>query len=112
MRTLLTWIDLRIVDTILAVALTIAALFGTSSQDHHGLRALVVLTCVAAGASVAWRRRAPLIATLIAITALAVFTLFESAASNAQMFQAMALDSTCSGAERTAVITPLLLPCV
>lgn len=81
-----------VIDAILAVALMIFALRGVASQSSHGLTPLAVLCCIAAGSSVAWRRRTPVMAVLVAVAALAAYTLFQDANSNAQMFQAMALD--------------------
>ena len=91
-KTRLGRISLRIIDAILALALTIVALLGVASQSDHGLTPLAALCCIAAGSSVAWRRRTPVIAVLVAVAALAAYTLFQDANSNAQMFQAMALD--------------------
>ena len=84
--------SLRVIDAVLAVILTIVALFGVASQSHHGLSPLAVLSCLAAGGSVAWRRQTPVMATLLVVTALAAYTLLQDAHSNAQMFQAMALN--------------------
>jgi signal transduction histidine kinase len=66
-------VDLLVVDQALAALMTAGALVDASSQLHHGLNALGVVPLVALTGSVAWRRRDPVLSTLVAVTGFAAF---------------------------------------
>jgi signal transduction histidine kinase len=71
-------VDPRVVDRVLAVLLTIGALAGAASRRHPDLDALAVVSLMVPTSSVAWRRRAPVLATVVAITGLIAFQLVSS----------------------------------
>jgi signal transduction histidine kinase len=77
-------VDPRVVDWVLAVLLTIGALAGAASQPHPDLGALAVVSLIVSTTSVGWRRRDPVLATLVAITGLIAFQL--SSGSDADGF--------------------------
>ncbi|HEX2702362.1 MAG TPA: histidine kinase, partial [Solirubrobacteraceae bacterium] len=66
-------VDLRWVDWVLAVLLTIGELANAASQPHPHLGVLAVVSLIVLTSSVAWRRRDPVLATLVAITGLIAF---------------------------------------
>ena len=66
-------VDLLVVDRALAVLMTAGVLADAASQLHRGLDALEVASLVVLTGSVAWRRRAPVLTTLAAITGFAAF---------------------------------------
>ncbi|MGI8559364.1 MAG: sensor histidine kinase [Solirubrobacteraceae bacterium] len=66
-------IDLRVVDRVLAVALTVGAIVDASSQPHLKLGAVAVVSLVVLTASVAWRRVSPVVAVAVAVTGFAAF---------------------------------------
>jgi signal transduction histidine kinase len=68
-------VDLRVVDWILAALLTIGALASAASQPRPDLDALAVVSLIVLTTSVGWRRRDPVLATLVAITGLIAFQL-------------------------------------
>jgi signal transduction histidine kinase len=83
------------IDVLVATALTAGALVAVVSQNRLDLAPLAVVASVLATASVAWRRRSPLTATLVAISALIALTFLESDAADRQLIfepVAMALD--------------------
>ena len=63
------------VDWVLAALLTIGELANAASQPHPDLDALAVVSLIVLTTSVGWRRRDPVLATLVAITGLIVFQL-------------------------------------
>ena len=66
-------VDLRWVDRVFAVLLTIGELASAASQPHPHLGVLAVVSLIMLTSSVAWRRRDPVLATLVAITGLIAF---------------------------------------
>jgi signal transduction histidine kinase len=66
-------VDLRWVDWVFAVLLTIGELANAVSQPHPNLGVLAVVSLIVLTSSVAWRRRDPVLATLVAITGLIAF---------------------------------------
>jgi signal transduction histidine kinase len=68
-------VDLRVIDRVLAVLLAIGAVADASSQLHHRLDAPAIASLVVLTGSVAWRRRNPVLTTLLAVTALGAFQL-------------------------------------
>lgn len=66
-------VDLRWVDWVFAVLLTIGELANAASQPHPHLGVLAVVSLIVLTSSVAWRRRDPVLATLVAITGLIAF---------------------------------------
>jgi signal transduction histidine kinase len=66
-------IDLRWVDRVFAVLFTIGELANAASQPHPHLGVLAVVSLIVLTSSVAWRRRDPVLATLVAITGLIAF---------------------------------------
>jgi len=78
-------IDLRLIDGLLAVALTAGGLANIHSEHHERLLALALVSCVASTTSVAWRRRAPAIAPIVGASALLVLTSIQSARANNQL---------------------------
>ncbi len=68
-------IDLRVIDWVLAVLLAAGALADAASQPHRDLGALAIASCVVLTGSVAWRRRDPVLSTLVAVTGLMTFQL-------------------------------------
>ena len=66
-------VDLRLVDWVFAVLLTIGELANAASQPHPHLGVLAVVSLIVLTSSVAWRRRDPVLATLVAITGLIAF---------------------------------------
>jgi signal transduction histidine kinase len=68
-------VDPRVLDSALAVLLTVGALADAASQRHRELDALAIVSLVVLTTSVAWRRRDPVLATLVAITGLIAFQL-------------------------------------
>lgn len=83
-------VDLRVVDRVLAVVLTVAALLDAFSVLHRSPGALAIAACVVLTGSVAWRRVNPVLTTVLAITALVVFELV-SGYDGDSTFQAAAL---------------------
>jgi signal transduction histidine kinase len=74
-----------IIDSGVAAALTAVGLMSLVSQPHEH-DPLVALVCAGAGTtSVAWRRRAPLLAALVSAAALLVLTLVQSASADNQL---------------------------
>jgi signal transduction histidine kinase len=67
--------DLGVIDRGLAVLLTAGALVDAGALSEHGQPALAVVSCIALTGTVAWCRRAPVLAALVAVTALVVFQL-------------------------------------
>jgi signal transduction histidine kinase len=61
--------DLLVIDWVLAVLLTVGVLADAALLSHHPLSALAIAACMVSTVSVAWRRRYPALATLIAVTA-------------------------------------------
>ena len=66
-------VDPQVVDSVLAVLLTLGVLAG--APPHPELDALAVVFLIAFTSSVAWRGRDPVLATLVAITGLIAFRL-------------------------------------
>jgi signal transduction histidine kinase len=64
-----------VIDWVLAVLLTVGALADAASQPHRELGAAAIVSCVVLTGSVAWRRRNPVLSTLVAITGLIAFQL-------------------------------------
>jgi signal transduction histidine kinase len=88
-------VNLSGIDVLVATALTAGALVAVVSQNRRDLAPLAVVASVLATASVAWRRRSPLTATLVAISALIALTFLESDAADRQLIfepVAMAVD--------------------
>jgi signal transduction histidine kinase len=87
---LLRIVDLPVVDTVLAVVLTVAALVDAVSVLHGSPGVLAIAACVALTGSVAWRQVHPALTTVVAITGLVVFVLVSGYGGDAT-FQAAAL---------------------
>jgi signal transduction histidine kinase len=68
-------VDPRVVDWVLAALLTIGELANAASQPHPDLDAFAVVSLIVLTTSVGWRRRDPVLATLVAITGLIAFYL-------------------------------------
>ena len=68
-------VDSQVLDWVLASLFTIGAFADAASQPHPGLDALAVMSLVVFTTSVGWRRRDPVLATLVAITGLMAFHL-------------------------------------
>ena len=66
----------------MALLLTLAALADAASQPHRELGALAVVSCVVLTGSVAWRRRDPVLSTLVAVSGLIAFQLASSYAGD------------------------------
>ncbi len=66
-------VDLRVVDRLVAVLLTVGALADASSQLHHGPGAPAIVFCSLLTGSVAFRRWNPVLSTVAAITGFAAF---------------------------------------
>ncbi|MGA2007145.1 MAG: histidine kinase [Solirubrobacteraceae bacterium] len=66
-------VDLRWVDWAFAGLLTIGEFADAASQPHPHLGVLAVVSLIVLTSSIAWRRRDPILATLVAITALIAF---------------------------------------
>ncbi len=80
--------DPRAVDVLVAGALAIAAAVdAVAGKHHHGV--LVVLGAVAVPSTVAWRRRAPALATLVALGAIVLYG--RSSASKQMTFEPIAV---------------------
>jgi signal transduction histidine kinase len=65
--------DPRVVDWVLAALLTVGALADAASEPHRKLDALAIVSLIVLTSSVAWRRRDPVLATLVAVTGLMAF---------------------------------------
>ena len=63
------------IDWLLALLLTVGALMDASSQLHRGPDAVAIASLVVATGSVAWRRRNPVLTTVLAVTGLGGFQL-------------------------------------
>jgi len=61
-------LDLRVVDWVLAVLLTVGALRDAAAVLGHGLDAAEIVSCVVVTGSLAWRRVNAVLATAVAIT--------------------------------------------
>ncbi|MDQ6779344.1 MAG: hypothetical protein M3071_24660 [Actinomycetota bacterium] len=61
--------DLVVIDRALAGLLTVGILVDAALLSHPRLSVLAIVSCVVPTASVAWRRRYPALATLVAVTA-------------------------------------------
>jgi signal transduction histidine kinase len=88
-------INLNVIDAMAALALTAGALVDLVSQNSRELGPLAVVFSVLATGSVAWRRRSPVQAVLVAVTALLALTFTESVAADRQLLfepVAMAFD--------------------
>ena len=72
--------DPRAVDIAVAVVLTVGSLITTAASNHHGPIAL--LSAAALCATVAWRRQAPAVTTLVAVVAI---TIYEQAGASKSM---------------------------
>jgi signal transduction histidine kinase len=83
-------IDLRVIDWVVAVLLTAAALADAASQPHSDMGALAVVSCIVLTGSVAWRRRDPVLSTLVAVTGLIAFQLASGYAGDGS-FEAAAI---------------------
>ncbi len=118
MGTLGTWIartrriDLVWVDRATAGVLALGAILDAGSQPHRSLGAVAVASLVVLTGSIAWRRARPAATTLVAVSALIVFTIstryhgdgsFE-VATIALNFYALGRRSTRSSALRLAVV--------
>jgi signal transduction histidine kinase len=68
-------VDPRWIDWVLAVLLTAGGLADAAAQPHPDLGALAVVSLIVLTTSVGWRRRDPVLATLVAITGLIAFHL-------------------------------------
>ena len=80
--------DPRVVDVLVAGALAIAgAVDAVAGKHHHGV--LVVLAAIVTAATVAWRRRAPALATIVALGAIIVYG--RSSASKQITFEPIAV---------------------
>ena len=66
-------IDLRVVDRLVAVLLTVGALADASSRLHHELGAPAIVFCSLLTVSVAFRRWNPVLSTVAAVTGFAAF---------------------------------------
>jgi signal transduction histidine kinase len=78
-------LKLRLIDALVALPLTVGGLADIQSEHHERLIALALVSSVASTTSVAWRRRAPAIASIVAASALLVLTLIQSAHANSQL---------------------------
>jgi signal transduction histidine kinase len=105
-------IDLVWVDRAAAGVLAIGAIVDAGSQPHRSLGAVAVASLVVLMSSIAWRRARPAATTLVAVSALIVFTIssryhgdgsFEVAAI-ALNFYTLGCRSTRSSALRSAVL--------
>ena len=67
-------IDLRAIDGVLAVALSVGAVLDAFSQPHRELGAVAILALLVLTGSVAWRRVDPAGTTLAAISGVIAFT--------------------------------------
>lgn len=67
--------DLGVIDRVLAVVLTAGALVDAGALSGRGQPALAIVSCIALTGAVAWSRRAPILAVLVAVTAAVVFQL-------------------------------------
>jgi signal transduction histidine kinase len=69
-------LDLRAIDAVLAVLLTVGAVADATSQVHRGPHELATVSLALLTGSVAWRRLNPWLTTVVAVTA---FTAFQIA---------------------------------
>ncbi len=86
-------IDLRVIDRVLALLLTVGALVDAGALSGRSLGALSIVSCVALTGSVAWRRQSPVVVTLVAASGLVVFELASGYARDGA-FEAAAIASS------------------
>jgi hypothetical protein len=85
--------ELRVVDWLLALALTVAAVLDATAQPGQTLDVVAIVSLVGLTGSVAWRRSSPVVATAVAVTGFAAFEIASAyAGDGAFEVAAIALD--------------------